>query len=96
VSPRHLLLAREELGKGREERGECLREPFPSLCRVFRREEWQKLFNINFFALVHTIQVALSKLRESKGTIVLVSSGAAEKGNAGWGVRPHLMLARSI
>lgn len=34
--------------------------------------------DVNFYSLLHTIQVALPELRKSEGSIVLVSSGAAE------------------
>ncbi|KAF8529186.1 NAD-P-binding protein [Hysterangium stoloniferum] len=46
---------------------------------------WKQLFDVNFFSLLHTVRSALPRLRESKGKIVFVSSGAATGGIAGWG-----------
>lgn len=40
--------------------------------------------NINFVSLYHTIQLALPHLRESKGKIIMVSSGAATGAYAAW------------
>ncbi|TIB98708.1 NAD(P)-binding protein [Wallemia mellicola] len=40
--------------------------------------------NINFISLYHTIQLALPHLRDSKGNILLVSSGAATAGYSAW------------
>ncbi|KAL7413106.1 short-chain dehydrogenase [Mrakia frigida] len=45
----------------------------------------ESLFSINFSSLIHTIQVSLPHLRTSKGSVVMVSSGAAEADYAGWG-----------
>lgn len=60
------------------------------LCRIGDNtplESWKHIFDINFFSLVTAIKAGLPYLRESKltGRIIFVSSGAAEKGNAGWG-----------
>jgi len=41
--------------------------------------------DVNFFSLLHTIQAALPALRESKGKIIFVSSGASLKGMYAWG-----------
>jgi len=46
---------------------------------------WKQQFDVNFFSLLHTVRSALPRLRESKGKIVFVSSGAATGGIAGWG-----------
>lgn len=49
--------------------------------------EWKKHFDVNFFSLVTALNSSLPSLRESEfgGKVVFVSSGAAEKGAAGWG-----------
>ncbi|TIB12616.1 hypothetical protein E3P89_00761 [Wallemia ichthyophaga] len=41
--------------------------------------------NINFVSLLHTIQLALPHLRDSRGKILMVSSGAATGAYAAWG-----------
>ncbi|KAG9006044.1 hypothetical protein FRB94_001025 [Tulasnella sp. JGI-2019a] len=48
-------------------------------------DKWKSLFDVNFFSLVQTVHLALPHLRESQGTVVFVSSGAATGGVAGWG-----------
>jgi NAD(P)-dependent dehydrogenase (short-subunit alcohol dehydrogenase family) len=48
-------------------------------------EEWRKAFDINVFSAVGMIQAALPSLRESKGRIVLTSSGASQAAYQGWG-----------
>ncbi|GJJ07611.1 hypothetical protein Clacol_001814 [Clathrus columnatus] len=47
--------------------------------------EWKRVFDVNFFSLLHTVRSALPRLRESKGRIIFVSSGAAVGKIAGWG-----------
>lgn len=42
-------------------------------------DEWKKLFDVNFFSIVTLVSQALPYLRESKGNVVLVSSGASTK-----------------
>ncbi|KAG0171801.1 hypothetical protein DFQ28_004774 [Apophysomyces sp. BC1034] len=46
---------------------------------------WRQLFEVNLFSVITLIQQAVPHLRRSKGSIVLVSSGAALKGYQGWG-----------
>ncbi|KIM25241.1 hypothetical protein M408DRAFT_222294 [Serendipita vermifera MAFF 305830] len=53
---------------------------------------WKSVFDVNFFSLIPTIQSALPALRkaeshrgEGKGKVIMISSGAAVKGNANWG-----------
>lgn len=46
---------------------------------------WKAQFDINFFALLHTLHAAVPELRKTKGRVIFVSSGAAVKGVAGWG-----------
>lgn len=41
--------------------------------------------DVNFFSLLHTIQAALPALRESKGKVIFVSSGASMRGVHAWG-----------
>ncbi|KAM0787933.1 hypothetical protein ACM66B_006138 [Microbotryomycetes sp. NB124-2] len=55
-------------------------------------DKYKQLFDVNFFSLVSLVQHALPHLRESKqssgdvtGRIIMVSSGAATGGVAGWG-----------
>ncbi|KAH8812810.1 hypothetical protein F5884DRAFT_878764 [Xylogone sp. PMI_703] len=38
-------------------------------------EAWKKCFDINFFSLIHTIQVAAPHLKKSKGSIIMTTSG---------------------
>ena len=45
----------------------------------------KKHFDINFFSLLMTLQAAMPHLRATKGRIILVSSGAAERGYTAWG-----------
>ncbi|KAG0020151.1 hypothetical protein BGZ80_004702, partial [Entomortierella chlamydospora] len=47
--------------------------------------DWKQAFDINFFSVVTLVQHALPALRESKGRVVLVSSGAAVNSYHGWG-----------
>ena len=47
-------------------------------------KDWQAAFNVNFFSLVTMLQAATPALRESKGKIVFVSSGAATGDTQGW------------
>lgn len=47
--------------------------------------EWKRVFDINFFSILHTVRSALPRLRESKGRIIFVSSGAATGDIASWG-----------
>ncbi len=48
-------------------------------------EEWRHVFDVNFFSAISLIQAALPALRDSKGSIVLVSSGAAASAYPTWG-----------
>ncbi|KAI7893927.1 uncharacterized protein EV154DRAFT_126110 [Mucor mucedo] len=49
-------------------------------------EGWKRLFDVNVFSILSLIQHALPYLRKSdKGSIIIVSSGAALKGYKGWG-----------
>ncbi|POS87235.1 hypothetical protein EPUL_001461, partial [Erysiphe pulchra] len=47
--------------------------------------EWRSAFEVNFFSAVAMIQPALPYLRETKGRILITSSGAAVKPYATWG-----------
>lgn len=42
-------------------------------------------FDVNFFSIITLVQHALPALRESKGRVVFVSSGAAINAYHGWG-----------
>ncbi|KAI5452537.1 hypothetical protein NCC49_000699 [Naganishia albida] len=46
--------------------------------------DWQTAFNVNFFSLVSMLQATAPSLRQSKGKIVFVSSGAATGDTQGW------------
>ncbi|KAF9974214.1 hypothetical protein BGZ73_002436 [Actinomortierella ambigua] len=46
--------------------------------------EWKKHFDVNFFSLVTAITGSLPTLREFKGRIIMVSSGAAVRPCKGW------------
>ncbi|KAI1105984.1 NAD(P)-binding protein [Jackrogersella minutella] len=48
-------------------------------------EEWRHAYDINVFSAVALIKEAIPELRESKGRVVFVSSGAAFSAYAGWG-----------
>ncbi|CDR41571.1 CYFA0S07e03686g1_1 [Cyberlindnera fabianii] len=46
---------------------------------------WKKLFDINFFSIVSLVAQALPYVKQSKGNVILVSSGASTKAYYGWG-----------
>ncbi|KAJ9111660.1 hypothetical protein QFC19_001018 [Naganishia cerealis] len=46
--------------------------------------DWQTAFNVNFFSLVTMLQSTAEALRQSKGKVVFVSSGAATGDTQGW------------
>lgn len=48
-------------------------------------DEWRRLFDINFFAVVDLIQHALPELKKSGGNILAVSSGASTSAYTAWG-----------
>jgi NAD(P)-dependent dehydrogenase (short-subunit alcohol dehydrogenase family) len=50
-------------------------------------DAWRTHFEVNVFSLVTALKAATPSLRESPigGKVIFVSSGAAVKGNAGWG-----------
>ncbi|ODV94814.1 hypothetical protein PACTADRAFT_59367 [Pachysolen tannophilus NRRL Y-2460] len=58
-------------------------EPVESIANV-NINEWKKLFDINFFAAISLVSEALPELRNSKGNVVFVSSGASTKSTYGW------------
>ncbi|KAJ9116035.1 hypothetical protein QFC20_000704 [Naganishia adeliensis] len=47
-------------------------------------KDWQTAFNVNFFSLVTMLQATAPALRQSKGKVVFVSSGAATGDTQGW------------
>jgi NAD(P)-dependent dehydrogenase (short-subunit alcohol dehydrogenase family) len=47
--------------------------------------EWNRVFQINFFSVAQIIEHTLPWLRESRGRIILTSSGAAETPYTTWG-----------
>lgn len=46
---------------------------------------WKSHFDVNFFSLIPALQASLPTLRSTHGRVLLVSSGAAVGGVAGWG-----------
>ncbi|KAI9723077.1 MAG: hypothetical protein M1828_004325 [Chrysothrix sp. TS-e1954] len=48
-------------------------------------EQWRAGFDINVFSTIALIKAALPSLRDTKGTILLTSSGAAVKATSTWG-----------
>ncbi|KAF7185751.1 Benzil reductase ((S)-benzoin forming) IRC24 [Pseudocercospora fuligena] len=48
-------------------------------------EEWRDAYTINFFSAVAIVKAAIPALRESKGTILFTSSGAASNSYSTWG-----------
>ncbi|KAL1591831.1 hypothetical protein SLS59_010059 [Nothophoma quercina] len=66
-------------------------------------EEWRTAYDINVFSAVGMVQAALPSLRQSRGRIVITSSGAATGAYQGWGaygsgkaVLNHLALTLSV
>lgn len=62
-------------------------------------DEWKRAFDVNFFSVVNLSKLALPHLRETKGNIIGVSSGASVSATGGWGcygsskaALNHLML----
>ena len=48
-------------------------------------ESWKEVFDVNFFSLVSILKHSLTHLRESKGKVIFISSGASVGGIASWG-----------
>ncbi|KAI1315305.1 hypothetical protein EDD11_000966 [Mortierella claussenii] len=48
-------------------------------------QDWKQAFDINFFSILALVQHALPALRESKGRVIFVSSGAAIHTRHAWG-----------
>jgi len=48
-------------------------------------EEFKEVYDVNVFSYLATAKAALAELKKSNGTIVWVSSGAANKPYNGWG-----------
>ncbi|KAF9954954.1 hypothetical protein BGZ72_004148 [Mortierella alpina] len=48
-------------------------------------KDWKQAFDVNFFSIVTMVQHALPALRQAKGRVLLVSSGAAVNPYHGWG-----------
>ncbi|KAH6668435.1 hypothetical protein B0J14DRAFT_675170 [Halenospora varia] len=40
-------------------------------------DDWKRLFDVNFFSLVHTVQLAIPHLRLSRGKIIMTSSAVS-------------------
>ena len=48
-------------------------------------EVWREILNVNLLACVELTRVCLSRLRESRGQVLFVNSGAGLSANANWG-----------
>ena len=48
-------------------------------------EVWREILNVNLLACVELTRVCLSRLRESRGQVLFVNSGAGLTANANWG-----------
>jgi short-subunit dehydrogenase len=48
-------------------------------------EVWREILNVNLLACVELTRVCLSRLRDSRGQVLFVNSGAGLTANAGWG-----------
>lgn len=48
-------------------------------------DEWRAAFDVNFFSAVALAQAAVPALRQTKGTVLFTSSGAASNAYATWG-----------
>jgi NAD(P)-dependent dehydrogenase (short-subunit alcohol dehydrogenase family) len=48
-------------------------------------EEWRRAYDVNFFSALGIVQAALPALRETKGTVLFTSSGAAANAYQTWG-----------
>ncbi|ORX96489.1 NAD(P)-binding protein [Basidiobolus meristosporus CBS 931.73] len=59
-------------------------DPIKTLCDI-EEVEWRRLFELNFFSVVSLVQKALPELRKSRGSCIMVSSGAAMIAFPGWG-----------
>ncbi|KAH8816702.1 hypothetical protein F5884DRAFT_818653 [Xylogone sp. PMI_703] len=46
--------------------------------------DWKRLFDVNFFALLHAIQIALPHLRSRNGNIIMTSSGVSVNPYPAW------------
>ncbi|KIW80718.1 hypothetical protein AYO21_05605 [Fonsecaea monophora] len=47
-------------------------------------EEWKRLFDVNFFGLVHAIQLSLPYLRQTNGHLLMTSSGVSLQPYHAW------------
>lgn len=48
-------------------------------------DEWKTMYDINFFSPLALVQAVIPQLRQTKGRIIVTSSGAATKGYKAWG-----------
>lgn len=48
-------------------------------------EDWRSAYDVNFFSYLALAKASLPPLRESKGRLIFVSSGAATNGYSTWG-----------
>ena len=60
-----------------------LLEPVESVQQV-KIDNWKKLFDVNYFSVVDLVSQALPYLKQTNGSIILVSSGASTKSYYGW------------
>ncbi len=48
-------------------------------------EIWREILNVNLLACVELTRICLNRLRETRGQVLFVNSGAGLTANAGWG-----------
>ncbi|CAG8483669.1 6296_t:CDS:2 [Ambispora gerdemannii] len=59
-------------------------EPIGTIANT-KLEDWKGHFDVNFFSIISLLQKAIPHLRESKGRVITISSGAASHAYYGWG-----------
>ncbi|CAG8438961.1 5769_t:CDS:2 [Ambispora leptoticha] len=59
-------------------------EPIGTIANT-KLEDWKRHFDVNFFSIISFLQNAIPHLRESKGRVIAIASGAASYAYYGWG-----------
>jgi len=59
-------------------------------------DEWKRSYDVNFFSVVSLIKKSMTQLRQNKGVLVSVSSGAASKAYYGWGAYGTAKVALNL
>lgn len=47
-------------------------------------DEMEESFNVNLFSSISLVQKSITLLRESRGFVIAIGSGAAKHGYSGW------------